>query len=105
MPAEQLRGPIGQTFPASPPLTSSAYDSSSSNDATPNEWPERELYGDLFPNIPAWTPQDNTLLTSQALHYIGPILPVLADEIFNHDWSSGRFRHAVLVKVLVCYEV
>lgn len=65
---EVLRGPIGQTFPSSPPLTSPQWSCRSSTDNTLDESPqgERELYGDLFPNIPAWTPQDNTLLTSQA---------------------------------------
>lgn len=62
----QLSGPIGQTFPSSPPLTSPRYDSSGESTGATPEYPERELYGDLFPNIPAWTPQDNTLLTSQA---------------------------------------
>lgn len=65
-----MRGPIGQTFPASPPLTSPRFESNSSCDGTPGVdgilERERELYGDLFPNIPAWTPQDNTLMTSQA---------------------------------------
>lgn len=61
-----MRGPLGQTFPASPPLTATKLDSNGSSVvSTPHELPERELYGDLFPNIPAWNPQDNTLLQSQ----------------------------------------
>ncbi|EME42621.1 hypothetical protein DOTSEDRAFT_89963 [Dothistroma septosporum NZE10] len=65
---DTLRGPIGQTFPTSPPLTSPRYSTTASYESSPAETPEREreLYGDLFPNIPTWTPQDNTLLASQA---------------------------------------
>lgn len=58
---------IGQKFPITPPQSDIGFDSSSSSySTTPTERPERDLYGDLFPNVPAWTPQDNTLLTSQA---------------------------------------
>ncbi|GIZ48278.1 hypothetical protein CKM354_001134600 [Cercospora kikuchii] len=65
-PPDSMRGPLGQTFPASPPLTATKLDSNGSSVvSTPHELPERELYGDLFPNIPAWNPQDNTLLQSQ----------------------------------------
>lgn len=58
----------GQNYPVSPPLSAAPFDSANpSYNTTPVERPEnRELYGDLFPNIPAWTPQDNTLMTSQA---------------------------------------